>query len=191
MAVGFLYDDIFLMYETPRGHPKCRERLITIVNALKDSPFWDVLFYIKPRKATFEDIEMVHHQEYVERIRGSHQGYIDPDTFISSKSLDVALFAAGAVMEAIDRCKRGEIERVFCAVRPPGHHAEPDRAMGFCIFNNVAVGARYAQRIGYERVFIVDFDVHEERKWDGSIFHHLHPFLAFLSVLLLLQLCIS
>ncbi|GAB4406867.1 MAG: histone deacetylase [Thermodesulfovibrionales bacterium] len=160
MNVGFLYDDIFLLHETPRGHPECKERLIAIVNALKGSPLWNRLVHIKPRMATFKDIEMVHHPEYVERIRGFHQGYIDPDTFISSKSLDAALFAAGAVMEAIDRCKRGEIERAFCAVRPPGHHAEADRAMGFCIFNNVAVGARYAQKIGYERVFIVDFDVH-------------------------------
>ena len=70
------------------------------------------------------------------------------------------MFAAGAVIEAIDKCKSGQIERAFCAVRPPGHHAEADKAMGFCIFNNIAVGARYAQKIGYRRVFIIDFDVH-------------------------------
>ncbi|TAL25135.1 MAG: histone deacetylase, partial [Nitrospirae bacterium] len=84
----------------------------------------------------------------------------DPDTYISENSLDAALYAAGAVIEAIGRCKTGEIERAFCAVRPPGHHAEANRAMGFCIFNNIAVGARYAQKIGYKKIFIVDFDVH-------------------------------
>jgi acetoin utilization deacetylase AcuC-like enzyme len=71
-----------------------------------------------------------------------------------------ALYAAGEILEAIDGCKSGNLERAFCAVRPPGHHAEANRAMGFCIFNNVAVGARYAQKSGYAKVFIVDFDVH-------------------------------
>jgi acetoin utilization deacetylase AcuC-like enzyme len=158
--VGFVYDDVFLRHETPKWHPECGERLISIVNTLRDSSQWNSLLHVKPRKAAFEDIEMVHTHPYVEKIKRTGEGYLDPDTYLSMGSLDAALFAAGAVMEAVERCKSGEIRRAFCAVRPPGHHAEANRAMGFCIFNNVAVGARYAQKIGYEKVFIVDFDVH-------------------------------
>ena len=87
-------------------------------------------------------------------------GYYDPDTYISKTSVEAALYAAGAVIEAVEDCGTGSIERAFCAVRPPGHHAEADRAMGFCIFNNIAVGARYAQKSGFRKVFIIDFDVH-------------------------------
>jgi len=160
MKVGFVYDDIFLTHETPRGHPERKERLISIVNALKSSPLWDQLTHIKPRKATLEELEMVHSHSYVEKIKELRQGYLDPDTYLSKGSFEAALYAAGAVIEAIDRCRNGELRRVFCAVRPPGHHAERDRAMGFCIFNNIAVGVRYAQKIGYRKVFVIDFDVH-------------------------------
>lgn len=158
--VGFIYDDIFLRHETPKWHPECKERLIAIIDTLKSSEIWDKLIHIKPRKADFKDIEAVHTHEYIERIKKAQPGYLDPDTYLSENSLDAALYAAGAVIEAIDRCKKGEIERAFCAVRPPGHHAESGKAMGFCIFNNVAVGARYAQKRGYKKIFIIDFDVH-------------------------------
>jgi acetoin utilization deacetylase AcuC-like enzyme len=158
--VGFVYGDIFLKHETPNGHPECKERLKAILDALKDSDVWDSLVHIKPRKATFKQIETVHDHSYVEKIKKTKKGYADPDTYISPKSLEAAQNAAGAVLEAIDLCKGGEIERAFCAVRPPGHHAEADRAMGFCLFNNVAIGARYAQQMGYKKVLIIDFDVH-------------------------------
>ncbi|MDO8747197.1 MAG: histone deacetylase [Thermodesulfovibrionales bacterium] len=157
---GLIYDDIFLSHETPERHPECKERLIAIIDALKSSEIWDKLIHIKPRKAEFSEIEAVHTHEYIERIKRAEPGYVDPDTYLSENSLEAALYAAGAVMEAIDRCKKGEIERAFCAVRPPGHHAEAGKAMGFCIFNNVAVGARYAQKRGYKKIFIIDFDVH-------------------------------
>lgn len=160
MKVGFLYDDIFLEHETPGGHPECRERLVSIIDALKGSPLWGKLVHIKPRKADFSDVQKVHHHRYVEKIKNFGQGYLDPDTYLSRRSIEAALYAAGAVMEAVERCKRGEVSRAFCAVRPPGHHAEAERAMGFCIFNNIAVGARHAQALGYQKVFIVDFDVH-------------------------------
>ncbi|NTW59757.1 MAG: histone deacetylase, partial [Nitrospirae bacterium] len=83
-----------------------------------------------------------------------------PDTYTSVESFNAASYAAGAVMEAVEQCRNNGMRRIFCAVRPPGHHAEADRAMGFCLFNNVAVGARHAQRVGYQKVFIVDFDAH-------------------------------
>lgn len=157
--IGFVYDDIFLKHEMPIGHPESSKRLIAITDALKNSDLWNKLIQIKPRRAKDEDILQIHTREYFDSVK-NFTGYYDPDTYISENSFEAAMFAAGAVIEAIDRCRKGEIERAFCAVRPPGHHAEADTAMGFCIFNNIAVGARYAQKVGYEKIFIIDFDVH-------------------------------
>jgi len=157
--VGFIYDDIFLSHEMPSGHPESAERLLAIVKALKQSEIWDKLSHIRPRKADRKDILAVHSGSYFEKVM-KFTGYFDPDTFISIHSIEAALYASGAIIEAVEGCRTGKIERAFCAVRPPGHHAEANRAMGFCIFNNVAVGARYAQKSGFRRVFIIDFDVH-------------------------------
>ena len=157
--VGFLYDDVFLTHEMPPGHPESPKRLTKIVETLKAAPFWNNLIHIRPRRAEQEDIQKVHTKDYYEKIK-TFTGYYDPDTYVSTHSFEAALYAAGAVIESVERCSRGDIERAFCAVRPPGHHAETDRAMGFCIFNNVAVGARYAQKIGFQKVLIIDFDVH-------------------------------
>ena len=104
--VGLIYDDIFLRHETPKWHPECKERLIAIIDALKSSDIWDKLIHIKPRKADFKDIEAVHTHDYIERLKGMRTGYADPDTYISANSFETALYAAGAVMEAIDRCKK-------------------------------------------------------------------------------------
>lgn len=158
--VGFIYDDIFLKHETPQWHPETKERLVSIIAELKNSELWHKLIHIKPRKADYEDIALVHTQRYIEKIKNFSTGYLDGDTYMSENSLEASLYAAGAVIEALERCKNNEIRRAFCAVRPPGHHAEANRAMGFCIFNNIAVGARYAQKIGYKKIFIIDFDVH-------------------------------
>jgi acetoin utilization deacetylase AcuC-like enzyme len=157
--VGFLYDDIFLLHEMPAGHPESAARLVAINAALKQSEIWDKLVHMGPRKATLQDVLSVHTGAYVEQVM-KFTGYYDADTYISKNSVEAAFYAAGAVIESIEGCKTGKIERAFCAVRPPGHHAEANRAMGFCIFNNVAVGARYAQKSGYRKVFIIDFDVH-------------------------------
>jgi len=157
--VGFVYDDIFLKHEMPAGHPESPQRLIKILDTLKKSDIWNKLIHIKGRRAGEKDILKVHTKDYFDNIK-PFTGYFDPDTYISHNSFEAAMFAAGAVIEAIDRCSKGDMERAFCAVRPPGHHAEADRAMGFCIFNNVAIGAGYAQKTGYKKVFIIDFDVH-------------------------------
>ncbi len=157
--VGFVCDDIFLLHVMPSGHPESHDRHIAINEQLKQSPHWNSLHHLKPRKADKEDILAVHTASYYSEIL-PFTGYFDPDTYVSPHTVEAAHFAAGAVIEAIDRCKANEIERAFCAVRPPGHHAEADRAMGFCIFNNIAVGARYAQKVGYNKVFIIDIDVH-------------------------------
>jgi acetoin utilization deacetylase AcuC-like enzyme len=158
--VGFVYDEVFLYHEPPVWHPDSRDRLINIINTLKGAGLWDKLTHIKPRKATPEDLALVHDPENIEKVRGLGAGEIDPDTYTSVESFDAASYAAGAVMEAVEQCRNSGMRRIFCAVRPPGHHAEADRSMGFCLFNNVAVGARHAQRVGYQKVFIVDFDAH-------------------------------
>lgn len=160
MRTAFLYDDIFLEHETPQWHPENRNRLISIVNRLKGSSLWEKLIHPEFDMAGIDDVLLVHTPGYVKRLEKFGEGYIDPDTYISQRSLEVALFAVGALKKGLNLCKEGEVRRVFCAVRPPGHHAEADRAMGFCIFNNVAIAARYGQKIGYRKVFIIDFDVH-------------------------------
>ena len=181
--IGFAYDDIFLSHEMPPGHPESSQRLIHIVDTLKSNGIWDKLNHIKPRQALEEEITTVHSKQYYDKIK-TFTGYYDPDTYVSKNSVNAALYAAGAVIESIDRCKNGQIDRAFCALRPPGHHAERDRAMGFCIFNNIAVGARYAQKLGYQKVFIIDFDVHHGNgtqhifEEDDSVFYfstHQYP----------------
>ncbi|MBA4372102.1 MAG: histone deacetylase [Thermodesulfovibrio sp.] len=157
--VGFIYDDIFLRHAMPEGHPESKDRLTAITDALKKSSYWDKLVHIKPRCASSDDILAVHTPAYYSRVL-KFTGYFDADTYVSEHTVEAAHMAAGALLEAVDRCRDKAIDRAFCAVRPPGHHAEADRAMGFCIFNNIAIGARYAQKQGYKKVFIIDFDVH-------------------------------
>lgn len=181
--VGFIYDDIFLKHVMPAGHPESKDRLTAITNVLKKSELWDKLIHIKPKKADKTEILSVHTSAYYENII-KFTGYFDADTYVSENSVEAALFASGAVVTAIDKCKGGELDRAFCAVRPPGHHAEANRAMGFCIFNNIAVGARHAQKLGYKKAFIIDFDVHHGNgtqhifEEDDSVFYfstHQYP----------------
>lgn len=167
----------------PSGHPESKDRLIAIRKKLKQSDIWDKLIHTKPLKADAREILAVHTSSYIDKVM-KFTGYYDPDTYISENSVEAALYAAGAVIAAVDGCKSGSLDRAFCCVRPPGHHAEANRAMGFCIFNNIAVGARYAQRTGYHKVFIIDFDVHHGNgtqhifEDDDSVFFfstHQHP----------------
>ncbi len=183
--VGLVYDEVFLHHEPPVWHPDSPDRLISVLTALKTSGLWPKLIPVRPRRATFDDLARVHTREYIEKIANFGEGELDPDTYLSRGTLDAALYAAGAVIEAADRCRRGEVDRVFCLVRPPGHHAEAGQGMGFCIFNNVAIGARYAQTIGYGRIFIIDFDAHHGNgtqhifEEDDTVFYfstHQHPY---------------
>lgn len=141
-------------------HPEPKERLLHIRTSLKNLHLWEKLVQIKPQKADLDYVGLVHAGEHVEKIRTSGEGCLDPDTYISNDSLEAALYAAGSIIEAVKRCNKNEVRRVFCAVRPPGHHAEADSAMGFCLLNNIAIGARYAQTIGYQKVLIIDFGAH-------------------------------
>lgn len=159
-TVGFIYDEVFLRHEPPAWHPDSPDRLINIIVTLKAGGLWDSLTLLAPRRAGPEDLALVHTREHIAQMAVTGAGSIDPDTYLSEGSYEAALHAAGAVIEAVEQCRAGALRRVFCAVRPPGHHAEADRGMGFCLFNNVAVGAAHACRAGYGRVLIVDFDAH-------------------------------
>jgi acetoin utilization deacetylase AcuC-like enzyme len=162
---GFVYDDIFLKHEVIAGHPERPERLGAILDMLEKTSLRDELTWITPREASLEDIARIHEPHYADFVRqaiaqGEH--LLDGgDTCIGQHSYQAALMAAGGVLEAVDAAVRGDVRNAFCAVRPPGHHASAARAMGFCIFNNVAIGARYAQAVhGLKKVLIVDWDVH-------------------------------
>jgi len=162
---GFLYDDIYLEHQTTAGHPERPARLTAIIENLSAKDFYPQLLHIKPGAAPLEWVRMVHADEYIDRVRASCQDgtvYLDSaDTPISRKSYEVALMAAGGVLNAVDAVMEGKAANAFCAVRPPGHHALEGRAMGFCIFNNVAIAARYIQKkYGLTNILIVDWDVH-------------------------------
>jgi acetoin utilization deacetylase AcuC-like enzyme/formylglycine-generating enzyme required for sulfatase activity len=162
---GFVYDDIYLEHETTPGHPESSQRLVAIVERLKNSGLYPDLVHITPAPAPRKWIETVHTAEYIERTQLSCAegvAYLDClDVPISRRSYDAAVAAVAGVLAAVDAVMEGKVANAFCAVRPPGHHAMRDRAMGFCIFNNVAIGACYVQqKYHLPRVLIVDWDVH-------------------------------
>jgi acetoin utilization deacetylase AcuC-like enzyme len=153
-----------LEHITPAGHPERPDRLRAVLRELDDDRFQALLRDEAPA-AGFEDIALCHPPEFVEAIREAipAQGLarIDADTTMSPGTLEAVLRATGAAMRAVDDVVAQKVDNAFCAVRPPGHHAETTRAMGFCIFNIIAIAARHAQkRHGVDRVAIVDFDVH-------------------------------
>ena len=154
----------FESHVTPTGHPERPDRLRAVDEALNRDGFSDLV----RRDAPYGDLNLaslVHHPDYLEALRrvrpAEGVGRIDEDTFISSGSLDAVATALGGALAALDAVALGEADNAFCAIRPPGHHAEIERPMGFCLINTIAITAREAQRkYGAERVAIVDFDVH-------------------------------
>jgi len=162
---GFVYHSDYLKHDMGVGHPESPDRLRAIVSRLKAGGVLDRLVLIEPTSVADEWITQVHEALYLTGIKSrapvSGRVSLDPDTSISAGSLPAAYLAAGGVLAAADAIMAGTVEHAFCAIRPPGHHAESDRAMGFCLFNNVAIAARYLQRRhGVARVLIVDWDVH-------------------------------
>ncbi|UCC65964.1 MAG: histone deacetylase [Deltaproteobacteria bacterium] len=159
---GIVRDERYLEHETGSYHVENPERLVRIYKTLDD--LQGLFVEIAPRQAAAREITAVHDPEYVERIAATAGGpmrHLDPDTVVSPKTYEVSLLAAGGLLAAIDAVMGDDLNNAFALVRPPGHHAEGNRAMGFCIFNNVAIGARYAlSRYGLERVLIVDWDLH-------------------------------
>ncbi len=162
---GFVYHSDYLKHDMGVGHPESPDRLRAIVSRLKAGGVLDRLVLIEPTSVADEWITQVHKVSYLTSLKSrapvSGRVSLDPDTSISAGSLPAAYLAAGGVLAAADAIMAGTVEHAFCAIRPPGHHAESDRAMGFCLFNNVAIAARYLQRRhGVARVLIVDWDVH-------------------------------
>jgi len=164
MTTGLVYHSDYLKHNTGQ-HPERASRVEVIVQALQsDEELWNTLMKISPQPASKSDILLCHSEALVERVHTACKqdiGYLDADTAISPESFDVALLAAGGVLSAVDAVFEGKANNAFAVLRPPGHHATPDRAMGFCLFNNAAIGARYAQqKHGAETVLIIDWDVH-------------------------------
>jgi acetoin utilization deacetylase AcuC-like enzyme len=162
---GFVFDERYLLHDTGSYHPESAKRLKVIVKWLENSGLLKQLRRIEATKADPRWIETVHNANYIMRFyeactSGSNE-FEHPDNCICRDSYNAAFLAVGGVLQAIDAVMKGEVDNAFCAVRPPGHHAEVDKPMGFCFFNNVAIGARYLQKkYGIQRVGIIDFDVH-------------------------------
>ena len=162
---GLVYHPAYLEHDMGMGHPESPNRLRAIVQQLEQSGTMAQLTRIAPRMAEDEWIAKVHTAAYLASLKqhapASGRVSLDPDTSMSPGSLTAAYLAAGGALAGVDAIMNREVEHVFCAVRPPGHHAEANRAMGFCLLNNVAIAARYAQKkYGLSRVLIVDWDVH-------------------------------
>jgi acetoin utilization deacetylase AcuC-like enzyme len=163
-CVSLVRDPLFLLHSNGPGHPESPERLQAIDRMLESFPFQNQLQALPPRDATDEELSWVHDEAYVRLVahsRGVPRTTFDPDTSANAHSYEAAVRAAGGVISCVEAAASGGRTAAFALVRPPGHHAETDRAMGFCLFNNVAVGAEYAlRRLGLERVLVVDWDVH-------------------------------
>ncbi|WP_018871912.1 histone deacetylase family protein [Thioalkalivibrio sp. ALJ16] len=155
-----------LLHDPGPHHPECPERLHAIRSALLDADLLESLHLLEAPLADDSQLRRVHSASHIARVRDhvpapDQYTHLDPDTPMGEHSLQAALRAAGAGIEGVRAVMEGDADNAFCAVRPPGHHAEPDRAMGFCLFNNIAVAAAHAiARYGLARVAIVDFDVH-------------------------------
>ena len=183
METGILLDRYFTGHETGSHHPEAPGRILAIAEALESSPLIADLHRIGDRSLNDDEVLLAHTDRYLKtvlrEINGKGPGQLSTgDTNFGPQSLEVARRAAGGLLNAVDDVVKGTYDNAFCAVRPPGHHATPDRGMGFCIFNNAAIAARYAQKAhGLERVAIIDWDVHHGNGTqdifyeDGSVFY--------------------
>jgi acetoin utilization deacetylase AcuC-like enzyme len=188
MALIYIYDDVYMQHETG-DHPENKFRLNAINDAIDRVGIEQEMIKVAPREAAREDLLRVHGEAHIEKVLNAFEKgetYLDPDTVVSPGSAKAALMSAGAGLAAADEIMSGKAKTAFCSVRPPGHHAEPDVAMGFCLFNNIAVTARYLQeKHNLEKILILDWDVHHgngtEKAFyeDDSVYYislHQYPF---------------
>ncbi len=163
MKAGLIYDQIYLEHDTGE-HLENPKRLTAIISHLESTGTTQRLQMLAPRPASQEELELIHTPEYIAYVKSKAEsggGWLDPETVVSHRSYDAAAYAAGGLMVGVDAVMRGNVDSAFALVRPPGHHAVADRGMGFCLFNSVAIAARFAlENCGLSRVLIVDFDVH-------------------------------
>jgi len=190
---GFLFDERYLIHDTGPYHPEVSDRLLAAYQGIKKAGLLEKLVLFKGVRVDLKWVEQVHDADYIARfgdacVAGKKE--LDtPDCQMCAETYEIALLAVGGILEALRRMMEGEIDNAFCPVRPPGHHAERSRAMGFCYFNNIAIAARYLQKEwGIGRVGIVDFDVHHGNgtqhlfEDDPTVFYysiHEHPSFAF------------
>lgn len=176
MPTALVHHSIYEKHDTGPGHPETPLRYEAVMNALRaDDEFWNTLIEITPERAPKGLVQAAHTQQHyreVEEAFGRGQMYLDADTVISMKSFDAALYGAGGAIAGVDVVLKGVAKNAFSASRPPGHHATAENAMGFCLFNNVAVAARYAQNHykDIERVAIIDWDVHHGNGTQGIFY---------------------
>jgi acetoin utilization deacetylase AcuC-like enzyme len=176
MTTALIHHPIYEKHNTGEGHPETPERYRVVIDALQaDEKFWDSLVAITPERAQQGIVQAAHTKEHFQRVENAFAAghdRLDADTVISMQSFDASLFAAGGVVSAVDAVMDGQARNAFVAARPPGHHATAENAMGFCLFNNVAVAARYAQNKyqEIERVAIIDWDVHHGNGTQGIFY---------------------
>jgi acetoin utilization deacetylase AcuC-like enzyme len=190
---GFLYDQRYLLHDTGPYHPEMAERLQMIYKGIQEAELLPHLKRINAQPVDMKWVEAIHTKEYIRRFEevclNGHQSFDSQDNQMCRETFDIAKLAVGGVVETARLLMTGEIDNAFCAVRPPGHHAERDRAMGFCYFNNIAIAAHYLQQQWLiKRVAIIDFDVHHGNGTQHifekvpSVFYysiHQHPSFAY------------
>jgi len=176
MKTTLVHHPIYQKHDTGIGHPETPKRYEVVMNALEgDVKFWESLNVVEAEKVSRGIIQACHTKQHFDRVERAFEAgetFLDADTIISMNSFDAAIYAAGGACRAVDAVMSGEAKNAFLAARPPGHHATGEHAMGFCLFNNVAVAARYAQNKykEIERVAIVDWDVHHGNGTQGIFF---------------------
>lgn len=176
MKTALIHHPISQKHDTGIGHPETARRYEVVMNALRnDKNLWESLTEIAPEKVSQGLIQAAHTKEHFKRVEGAFENgveQLDADTVVSMRSFEAALYAAGGACRAVDAVLSGETNNAFVAARPPGHHATAEHAMGFCLFNNVAVAARYAQNKykEIERVAVIDWDVHHGNGTQGIFF---------------------